>query len=175
MGLVAPLEPRKVTASIRMLWAAVFIIGLLIGASLSVVIYYAQYEEPWLSYPNLPFKVTTKTVEPGHDVIFVADRYNTGPRRSYTVSRSLHCQQFAIDVLLASASVPVRAGYSEDDVPVPIPQKMTGPDGVTAIPLPPGGPCYVDGTAEVQGTIRRFLLDWRTDEFYIVAAKEVSQ
>lgn len=113
---------------------------------------------PYLSYPELPLKVTAKQVRAGQAIPLRVARMSTSDGiEEYTISRGIKNLDNGAFTILKATKVPVPQGYSE------------GPSSAHILPLetPPGRSKLV-GTARIQGWLRVFLVPFESEEFEVL-------
>lgn len=116
-------------------------------------------EPPYLSYPNLPFPVVSKTVRPGDTVFIEVQRCNSSSiRRGYITGRSLvPVDTRELQVELVSVATTILPGCHK---------------AISALSVVPGGTLpgryYLDGVAEIAGTVRKHVVEWRSEPFEVV-------
>ena len=118
-------------------------------------IYLMYFEQPFLSYGNLPFPVLTPKVKPGEAVSILVIRCNSDNRtRSYLLSHTLVGGQ--LKIILPANSVSLDPGCRKEV------------SAVNVIPIGTSPGVYrVEGFAEVQGTIRASSIHWESESFEV--------
>lgn len=145
---------NTLTASLNFIgWSGITI---LLGA----LGYFGLAEQPYLSYGNLPFPVLTPIVKPGQAVQLTVSRCNDDSRqRVYGIARTLVPLAPGLKAyVLPSGSASVDPGCT------------TAISSVNVIPLGvPPGRYWIQGSAEVNGSIRTFVVAWRSMPFEVIA------
>ena len=119
-------------------------------------VFYVFLEPPFLSYGNLPFPVLTPFVNAGQAVHIVVERCSTDTKtRVYGVSHRL--VGATTTTILPATQASVEPGCN----------KATSAINVVPVDTP-AGRYIVDGTAEVQGTIRAVTVQWQSQPFEVV-------
>lgn len=135
-----------------------------VGALLLVIltgIYFTFLEGPILSYENLPFIPIEASVRPGQIVHLYVRRCNASRQtRNYLISHELIGGPKPI--LMRPESASIRSGCYDGVSPI-----NEIPSGIPVKDMPTGT-YHIEGTAEVQGTFRTFIVPWRSLPFEIV-------
>lgn len=128
-------------------------------ALLLTLIWGGFLERPYLSYGNLPFPVLTPRVKPGEPVLLEVLRCNSDDRqRVYGMGRTL------VPLDSRGPSYVLPAGAASID-----PGCNTSVSAVNVIPLGvPPGRYYVQGSAEINGSLRTFVLHWASQPFEVI-------
>jgi hypothetical protein len=112
-------------------------------------------EKPYLSYGNVPFPVLNNPVVRGQPVHLMVMRCNTDTkRRSYLLSRTLISTTGGPEYVLPASAASIAAGCHTDISAA----NVIPPD------VPPGR-YYIEGLAEVNGTLRTFIVNWHSQPF----------
>lgn len=126
---------------------------------LAAIGYFGVIEKPFLSYGNLPFPVLTSHIKPGQAVQLEVLRCNSDDRsRVYIIARTLvPVDPSRSPYVLPSGSASISPGCT------------TSVSAVNVIPLGvPPGRYWIQGSAEVNGSIRTFVVGWRSNPFEVV-------
>ena len=141
------------------IWTAVFtglsFLGVITLGGISLII---ALEQPWLTYVDEPFEPTQPTFSPGETVTLRVTRCNNDQQRQvYTrVSRLIRLDADQLPYTLPSGVVMIDPGCH------------TTISTVSTIPSnAPPGRYYIEGTAQVEGTIRTFLVRWSSKSFEV--------
>ena len=116
-------------------------------------------EPPFLDYPHMPFKVQTPKVKAGNPVLLEVERCSSSKtNRTYITGRTLvSLDDNREPIELASVAVTILPGCHA---------------AVNAISVVPVGTrpgrYYLNGVAEIQGTIRTHVLIWQSVPFEVV-------
>lgn len=128
---------------------------ILIGA------YFGLLEAPALSYTNSPFPTIESSVRPGQVIHLIVARCNSERKtRNYVISHQIIGGLRPI--LMRSETSPILPGCTSSISDI---NKI--PDGLPVEVLP-SGTYHIEGTAEIQGTFRTFIVLWRSQPFEIV-------
>lgn len=142
------------------IWTAVFtglsFIGVITLGWIGLVI---ALEQPWLTYVDEPFEPTQPSFAPGDTVTLRVTRCNNDRQRQvYTrVSRLVRLDADQLPYTLPSGVVMIDPGCHAT-----ISTVSTIPSNA------PSGRYYVEGTAQVEGAIRTFLVHWSSKSFDVV-------
>jgi hypothetical protein len=129
------------------------ILVLVVGA------YYGMIEAPYLSYPDLPFKVLTPQVQPGQAVLLEVRRCNSDHRpRVYSIAHQLVGEGLPT-ILLPVTQASIVPGCTTATSAINVVPPKTAP-----------GIYHVEGSAEVQGTVRTELITWYSGSFEVMAS-----
>lgn len=133
----------------------------LITAALSTLLYFFVLEKPWLTYENIPFPPTIETVHPGDVMPLQVVRCNHDlVSHTYNLSHSLYEVNTHVYTLLPGVSAMISPGCADS-----ISQLNRVPENT------PPGRYILFGASEIDGTMRKFSVDWHSQEFNIEAAK----
>lgn len=127
--------------------------------TVSVLFYFWFFEKPFLTYKNIPFPPQMIQVYPGEIIPFHEERCNSDDKpRNYDSTHSLLNIDTHEPLLLPDVKIMIQPGCT---TAVSLLNRVP--------PETPPGKYVVFGTAEVHGTIRDFYIEWRTQEFEVVA------
>lgn len=125
-----------------------------------VAIYFIFFEQPFLSYRNLPFPVITKAVKPGEAVQMVVSRCN-----SESITRISRVASVLVgpdaEVILPVTDAPILPGCSSSVSAVNV--------------IPPGTPpgrYMLRGYGEVIGTFRTHMVEWESQFFDVIEGSQ---
>lgn len=137
----------------------VVILSLMVCGTMASAAYYVYFETPYLSYPELPFKVIEQPVKAGDAVKLTIKRCNSSSKtRIYTLSHVLVEEWPELGyTLLPATAVSLTPGCTTSISTVNVTLKNTKP-----------GRYHVEGVAEITGTIRSMSVDWTSDPFEVV-------
>jgi hypothetical protein len=137
--------------------------SLAVMASLTLAfVYLLFFEEPYLTYTNLPFDVLEPEVAQGGLITLKVARCNsTSQTQTYTLARSLQNLDAGDYVVLQDSLVQVQPGCTEA---VSLANKV--PAEVTP------GLYRIIGLAMVDGTIRSHKVFWYSKPFRVVRSKQ---
>jgi len=141
-------------------------ISLVAGMFLTVAIlfYFWFFEKPFLEFKNIPFPPKLAQVLPGEIVPLSIERCNNDKQpRNYLSTHSLLNVETGQPILLPDVKVMIEPGCT------------TATSLLNRVPPEaPPGKYLVFGTAEVHGTIRDFYIDWRSEEFLVIAKPPIA-
>ena len=123
--------------------------------------WYAFIEQPYLSYPDLPFRVPNASYAPGDTVVYRVARCNSSSKdQSYPIARTLPPVGNGPVILLPSVIAKIAPGCT------------MAASAITVIPLgTPPGRYFVEGLSSVQGLTKVFVVYWSTTHFDVVESK----
>lgn len=123
------------------------------------MVYFVAFEQPYLSYQNLPFPPQVPLVRAGEIVPLLVRRCSSAHKaQTYTMARSLQSMDSNRWIVLPDMTVRAEPGCTE------------GISLINAIPREtPPGHYRVIGLAEIQGTVRTMHVPWLSGEFAVVA------
>lgn len=115
-------------------------------------------EKPKMYYKNLPFPVYPKTVKPGEPVPALVERCNISNQLvTYKITRILMSVDGGESVILPPIDVILEPGCKNSKSMVSVIPMGTKP-----------GMYRLVGNAELDGTLRKFSMDWYTETFEVV-------
>lgn len=142
---------------------AIFLVGMMFAA-VSLLIYFLYFEEPWLSYGNIPFPILKTPVHFGEVAPMTVVRCNSSDRpHTYTLSYSienLDTGHFtAVPPVIVMAEPGCHAATSLANV---LPESS---------PEVPPGHYRTVGLSEVNGTLKTFEVEWYSQPFEVITAE----
>ena len=138
--------------------AAVVTSALMISSASAVVVWFSLFDEPWLTYPVLPFPVLMPTVHAGQSIPLSVQRCNSGKAtRTYISSHSLvSIDQSQPEVILPPINASVKPGCSPVESHANLIPRDTQP-----------GFYRIEGITEINGAVRNFSLPWSSEQFEV--------
>ena len=154
-----------------------------IGVAIAVVMivaffgywYWLAFKEPaWLVYPNPELHTINPVVVAGSTLAVTAIRLNTSDhKRSYTTARDLHCDAFKKPILLDGKVVDIEAGLTSVPAFHLIPDTVVMNTFGPLVPMPTTI-CWIDGSSEINGTIRTSTVPWHTNKFKVLSKADAA-
>lgn len=125
----------------------------------STIFYFEFFEEPYLSYKNIPLPTRMNQVYPGEVIPMTVQRCNTsGEMKVYKTTHTLHEVDKNLYYVLRDETVAVPAGCT------------TAISNINVVPKDvPAGRYIVFGTSEIHGRVRPHFVDWYSTTFFVIA------
>lgn len=134
----------------------VFIITVLVTSFTILGFYF--FEKPKMYYKNLPFPVQPHVLKPGQAVPSYVERCNTDDGlTTYTITRVLQSMDGGESIVLPPIQVILEPGCKASKSLVSVIPYGTKP-----------GTYRMIGKATLDGTVRKFVVDWYTQPFEVV-------
>ena len=132
---------------------------LMIASASAVVVWLSLFDEPWLTYPVLPFPVLIPTVHADESIPLSVQRCNSGKAtRTYISSHSLvSIDRSRPEIVLPPIFASVKPGCSPVESHANLIPRDTRP-----------GFYRIEGLTEINGAVRNFSLAWMSEPFEVV-------
>ena len=138
----------------------VFVAGAALTTSVgsAFVVWLSVFDEPWLTYPVLPFPVVMPTVHAGESIPLSVQRCNSGKAtRTYISSHSLvPIDRSQPEVVLTPINASIKPGCSPVESHANLIPRNTRP-----------GFYRIEGLTEINGAVRNFSLPWMSEPFEV--------
>lgn len=130
----------------------------LLSCLVSTIFYYQFFEEPYLSYKNVPLPTRMDQVYPGEVIPMTVERCNTsGEMKVYKTTHTLHEVEKNLYYVLRDETVAVPDGCT------------TAISNINVVPKDiPAGRYIVFGTSEIHGKLRTHFVDWYSTAFFVI-------
>lgn len=123
-----------------------------------IIFWFSLFEPPPLYYRNLPFRIINGSIHPGDSIAYKVYHCNeANSMTTYTITRYLQSLDGKnLSVILGSTDSILMSGCSKEiSLDTVLPKEITP------------GRYRILGRAEVQGTVKKFYIDWYTEPFIV--------